>query len=458
MLKHSEKLNGLIKYTVAAILLGVPLYPKFPLINVPGTFVAIRLEDLLIAFAGLLLVFALLPRIKEFWSNSLIKTIFLFLAVGLVSLASAVLVTKTVTPHIGFLHWARRVEYFIPLFLGMEAIRRDRTNIGFYFKVMLITLFFAFVYGVGQRYFNWPIIITQNAEYSKGVALRWIPGSHINSTFAGHYDLATYLVMFLPIVVSAIFVLKGIRTKVMLVLLWIFGLWLLVVAASRISLFSYLVASSFSLFLVKKYKVIPIVAIISIAFIGFSSNLLDRYVRLFQVSFDRVNEVIMLNDNLLAPPALAQDGTGVLERRGATPTPTPVPVFEDRSTSIRFNVEWPRAIRALKKNPLLGTGYSSITLATDNDYLRLLGEVGLLGFLAFSLLFFKIGKKFLFAWPFGKKYDKISLLFIAGMAGALPGLFINAVFIDIFEASKFATLFWLMMGFTLSLMNYGKTE
>ena len=57
-----------------------------------------------------------------------------------------------------------------------------------------------------------------------------------------------------------------------------------------------------------------------------------------------------------------------------------------RSGEIRFNVEWPRAITAFSKNPLLGTGPGSITLATDNDYLRSLGESGLLGFITFAFI------------------------------------------------------------------------
>ena len=63
-----------------------------------------------------------------------------------------------------------------------------------------------------------------------------------------------------------------------------------------------------------------------------------------------------------------------------------------RSFQIRLNIEWPRAIRAFWKNPFLGTGYSSITIATDNDYLRILGETGIFGLLSFVLLFFVLVK------------------------------------------------------------------
>ena len=49
MHERSSKLKIIYKYLVSAIILAVPLYPKFPLIEVPGTFVSVRLEDFLLA-------------------------------------------------------------------------------------------------------------------------------------------------------------------------------------------------------------------------------------------------------------------------------------------------------------------------------------------------------------------------------------------------------------------------
>jgi O-antigen ligase len=166
------------------------------------------------------------------------------------------------------------------------------------------------------------------------------------------------------------------------------------------------------------------------------------------VSVDRVKKIKLINYDFPKKALAASE-----ESSGFSSTPA----VEDRSTNIRFNVEWPRAIRALAKNPLLGTGYSSITLATDNDYLRLLGEVGLLGFFAFFLIFLRIGALYLDTLPLYRRFSGIELAFIAGAIGALPGLFANAVFIDIFEASKFAITFWLITGISLGLVNKHKS-
>jgi hypothetical protein len=453
MLKHSGWHDSLLKYLTAAIILAVPLYPKFPFIRIPGTFVSIRLEDVLVAASSVFWLVIFYPQIKRLLKDKLVVSMVLFLIVGLISVASAVVVTHTAQLHIAYFHWLRRIEYFIPLFIGIYAIRQDNENTGFFFKTLLVVLSVAFVYGVGQKYLNWPIIVTQNEEYSKGIALRYIPGSHINSTFAGHYDLATFLVLVLPIIIVAFFTLKGMWTRAILGINYLFGLWLMVNSASRISLVSYLMSSVIALVLIKKYKVIPVLVVLSIVFTGFSSNLQARYGRLFEVTREKIENIIS-SQNHIKPVYASEQVRGFPEKKTRELlTPTPAPVFEDRSTSIRLNVEWPRAIRALEKNPMLGTGYSSITLATDNDYLRLLGEVGTLGFLAFFLVLGNLSLKLYKAFPLTENYQGIKLAFTAGYIGALPGLFVNAFFIDIFEASKFAIIFWLITGIVLSIVS-----
>jgi len=117
--------------------------------------------------------------------------------------------------------------------------------------------------------------------------------------------------------------------------------------------------------------------------------------------------------------------------------------------AIRLNVEWPRALRAFAKNPLLGTGFSSITLATDNDYLRLLGEVGLLGFVTFVMILLLILKeaiKIIFA-----KEKDFSWFLGVGITCGILGFFTNALFIDVFEASKVAITFWLLSGLLVGI-------
>lgn len=450
MLKHLQKLDTKLHtfnvYLLGIIILAVPLYPKFPFLTVPGTFVSIRLEDFLIALLAVSWGMSTLPNIRLFVKDPINKAFILFLSAGLLSLLSALFVTKSVNPLIGALHWARRIEYFIPFFVARSVIKREPDRFHFYIKNLLIVVGISFLIGAGQKYLNWPIIITQNLEYSKGVVLRWISGSHINATFAGHYDLATFLVLFMPFAVAS-FALAPKKMKVVWGVIFLFGLWLIINAISRISIVSYLMGVTLSLVFIKKYKYIPFIVILSLALFSTDPGLQTRYGRIIEVLKERSEKIMQLPSVSVAHAQQLRQG------EPPTPTPTPIPVVEDRSSSIRFQVEWPRAIRALQKNPVLGTGYSSITLATDNNYLRILGEIGLLGFFAFILIFVRILEKASGAFPLVSSFDGIKLAYVAGVSAAIPGIFLNAVFIDIFAASKFAILFWTMIGIYVGLLS-----
>jgi hypothetical protein len=453
MQKLLKKFDKVTKYLVAAILVVVPIYPKFPFIDIPKTHVFIRLEDFLMLVGAIYLAFFFLKDAKSFLKNKVNYSVLLFLFVGFISLISAIFVTKTVYPTLGLLHWLRRVEYLIPLFLATTVFVDTKKKLKFYLNLIVLTLLMVFIYGVGQKYFSWPVIATQNEEIAGGIAQRWNPGSHLYSTFAGHYDLASYLVLLLPVIISYFYLVKDKVLKIVVGFSFLGGLWLLANSLSRISIVSYLGAMTISLVLIKKYKEVLIVGLISLAVFGFSSNLLDRYSRIFRVTKEKIQERVEIQDNVV----FAQEETSTIQRKENSITrPTPIPIFEDRSTSIRLNVEWPRALRSFYKNPLLGTGYSSITLATDNDYLRLLGEVGIIGFLAFFLFLTRIFSKGILAFPLAKNFKGESLALMAGLSGAIPGVLLNALFIDIFEASKFAVVFWLMIGLGLSVVNNEK--
>jgi hypothetical protein len=439
---------------VVTLLLVIPLYPKFPFLPIPGSQVSVRLEDVLvfamIAIWGIISI----KEIPSYIKNPTTRAFLLFWFIGLVSLMSAVFVTKTVIPHIAFLHWFRRVQYMIMFFIGYSAIK-EKVKLTFIIKCLLVVVPILFIYGIGQKYLGWPVITTQNPEYAKGIALRYVPGGHLVSTFAGHYDMASYMVFTLPLIV-VLFVSKlpqinrlnlfssSRLSRVFIALISTLGLWLLVNAAHRISIVSYMLSVSAALVFTKRKRFIPLAIVASIVFIGFSSNLIDRYTRIFQVTARSVLSAQIFIVQAAETNAVPQ------KRISSTPQPTEGPtVFEDRSVSIRLNMEWPRAFRAFMKNPLLGTGYSSITLATDNDYLRMLGETGILGVGSFLLICVRIVVT-LFPIYF-KKSLNLNRIFVLSVFGALAGVLLNMVFVDILEASKFAIHFWLILGLAVGL-------
>ena len=133
------------------------------------------------------------------------------------------------------------------------------------------------------------------------------------------------------------------------------------------------------------------------------------------------------------------------------------------SSAIRFDALWPMAIKGFLRNPLLGSGYSTLNKiqvsdfteaeSTDNDYLRVLGETGILGFVSFFgiiAIVFKIVYQ-----KINKIKSRFFYSFIIGMMGGIMALLINAVYIDVFEASKIAFIFWAMIAILLISLELG---
>jgi hypothetical protein len=122
------------------------------------------------------------------------------------------------------------------------------------------------------------------------------------------------------------------------------------------------------------------------------------------------------------------------------------------SVAIRLDALWPRAEAGFARNPLLGSGYSTLTKSTneeftqaestDNDYLRMLGETGLLGTLAFLAI--PLATMY-YAYLLYRQTDDKALKYLSlGMIGAIVSLLVNATYIDIFESSKIAYVLWIM--------------
>jgi len=462
MSKHSNWLNKLYQYLIVAMVLTVPIFPKFPFIKIPFTYVSVRLEDFLIAIIAFFTIVKIIPNIKKFFLGDTQRRILIYIGVGLVSLLSGIFLTKTVVPTVGILHWGRRIEYFIPFFAALLVMKEEsKSLLPFILKIIMLIYLIIFIYGLGQMYLHWPVIITQNVEYSKGIALRWIPGSHINSTFAGHYDLATFLVFLTPIIINLFILLKEKWVKYVLIICLAGTYWLFNVALSRISIFSFILGATISLLILKKWKAIPIFIVLSALVFGSSSSLRDRFQRIIDVINVKTKNIMVLPKTSIvyAEDRVATEGVKISPTPAAIVTsPSPEPLIEDRSSSIRFVVEWPRAIRAFLKNPLLGTGYSSITLATDNDYLRALGETGILGFTSFMLILGSILMLIRKAILNINKYNIIEKSFVAGYSGGFIAILINAFFIDIFEASKFAIIFWFFTGLFVYIVQNNKYE
>ncbi len=456
---------NIFKSILAILILFVPLYPKFPLFNVSDTYVAIRLDDIVIGLAVLSwIIYQIKNKFPVFKTKISLLFIAYFIAI-IASFVTAFFVYQTDLTNILVLNLFRRFEYMSLFFVTLPAIKNIKDTKVFYI-FLLIATFFVCVYGYGQKYFKFPVISTMNSEFSKGQLLQMNTWTRISSTFAGHYDLAAFMSVVLIIIGAAVIISKNKLIKITSLIIWIASFNILTLTASRVSIFAFWGGISLSLILLRKYLWIVPISLLVI-FSMFSSKDLNQ--RLLATIPALKNQFISTSNNTNNPtPTLTPIPTTVVSTKptgtkSTTPTPTIVRHQETenypqvdtdvgvaRSGEIRFNVEWPRAINAFKKNPITGTGLGSITLATDNDYLRNLGESGVLGFITFStVIIFFVKETFLFGFKKNKTDEqKMAIILFGGLAATLA----NAIFIDVFEASKTAYLFWIMMGLYYQLI------
>ncbi|MDA1079303.1 MAG: O-antigen ligase family protein [bacterium] len=140
------------------------------------------------------------------------------------------------------------------------------------------------------------------------------------------------------------------------------------------------------------------------------------------------------------------------------------------SVAIRLDTLWPQAIAGFYKNPVLGSGYATLTKetvqqfteaeSTDNNYLRSLGETGLAGFITFYgciLTALTLSARTLRKKSSRKLSPYETAALIGVIAGTL-GLLVNATYIDVFVASKIALLYWGYTGMAMAIYFWHKNE
>jgi hypothetical protein len=475
---------------IGFLLFFIPLYPKLPVVDISHTWVYIRLEDFAVAIVvGVWLVqlwrrkiplkLPLVIPIVAYWAMGGISVLFslIFLRAQLVNFF----------PHLALLHYFRRIEYIIVFFVAASTIK-DIERVKKYLIVAAVALAGVCLYGLGQKFLGWPAFLTMNEEFAKGIPLRLPPTARITSTFAGHYDLAAYLVLMIGLFGSLIFGLKKRLHQLGVFLLVLVSFILLLLTASRISFAVYLIVISLVLYLQKKkWLIIPVVlvSLLLMSYVSGASQRFGKTLRVEEVVYDartgqpiasleeieqpEVEEELPLGTGFISLPIIQTkppEATKVAMIRKSLRTASRSAeiatisgqflikraIVYDISITTRFQGTWPRALKAFRRNPLLGSGYSSIDVGTDSSYLRALGETGVLGFLSFLGIFFSLGlvaKQGLarLNHPFGR-----SLLI--GMTAGVIGLMLNAILIDVFEASKVAFNLWILLGVTVGTLNF----
>ncbi|MDO8657814.1 MAG: O-antigen ligase family protein [Candidatus Levybacteria bacterium] len=527
--------NFLFIFTIF-LLAFIPLYPKIPLLDVEHTWVYVRVEDFAVTFIVLVWIILLLLKKVSLKTPLTIPIMIFWVIGGLTTLHGVLILFPTlanVFSNVAFLSYLRRIEYMSLFFIAYASIK-DKKFIAYVAVSLAIILLLVVGYGFGQKFLGFPAFLTMNEEFAKGVPIQLSDLSRVPSTFAGQYDLAAYLVLIVPLLVSLVFGFKKLIIKIFLLITSTLGFALLFMTVSRVSFFALLLSLLILLILQKKKMIILSLLVLTFALLIFSPSLLQRFkstVSEINVLVDaktggaigQVKEVpaAYFKDKIirriantdtnalsatvsaivpfqLIPPIApvvieANSSTGENLPQGTSYINLPLsPVIKkvdayffqkltnkggvesdeisafygdfliktvkayDLSFTTRFQGEWPKTFDAFKRNIFLGSGFGSVSLAVDNNYLRILGESGLFGLIAFLSIFIIA---LIYARKLLPKVDSpIIRSFVIGFLAGSFGLALNAFLIDVFEASKIAFTYWLLMGVVIGALHLYKKE
>ncbi|KKU81491.1 MAG: hypothetical protein UY10_C0055G0003 [Microgenomates group bacterium GW2011_GWA2_47_8] len=264
------------------LLVFIPLYPKLPLVDIRHTWVYVRIEDFAVLFVlffwGLLVV-----RKQLSLKTPLTVPILIFWMIGAIATIHGIfLIFSSLTdayPNVAFLSFVRRVEYMSLFFVSYSAMK-DRRLFPLVVAALTVTLFMVSVYGIGQKYFGFPAFLTMNEEFAKGIPIRLSRLSRVSSTFGGHYDLAAYLVLVIPVVVSMVFAFRHWLIRAILLVAALLGFVVLFMTVSRISFFALFVSLGLVLFMQRRKFVLfsaPVVVIVILLIVSLSPSIFDRF-------------------------------------------------------------------------------------------------------------------------------------------------------------------------------------
>ena len=482
----SACINENLLFIMCLFLLAfIPLFPKIPLFDIlPGYIVRVRIEDFLVIATGIVWLRDVFKR-KVQWNTSYFWIVVLYAILGLLSIFIGIVLLRTIPPeplHIGKsgLHFFRYLEYFSLFFFCLAAIKK-RWQLVAAFLVIVVTMLGVVTYGVGQKYARFPVYSTMNREYSKGEKLYLQEGARPQSTFAGHYDLAAYLVIILPLIFSVSLGLlknKSIISKILsflsLQLVHALGVGMLLLSSSKTAIVAYGVALATVIMLhiasirSRKWQFIwasitLTLAIVTslVGWIYLPTNLKIKVLGLLpraeQTARELPSDLIGTGYEEKIVTKTLDDGTVEVIKVFEKQTWSPNALKYGLSMGIRLDTLWPNALLGLARSPLTGSGYGTLATmdshafseadSTDNNFLRTLGETGILGFVCFyGFILFIIIKISLDT----HRDNTFIRSWTLGFSGSIVGLLLTAIYLDVFAASKVAFIFWAISGLTMS--------
>lgn len=416
------------------LLICIAILPKINIISVIKNATGIRIEDLLIAIYILLeIVTTIRNRKIKNTSKDFAKILKAFSIYFLCVTISSIygVINGWVNPLVTLLYLIRKIEYFCMILIGFKYMNKYK-NFDKFIKVADLVVIVHFIFSVLQ-------LGGIMGSFNAGEAKETLTQGRVSSTFNGAYEFSAFLLLLLPVYLNKILNLKEHKVKnYILVGMIVFDI---LISESRSSL---LIGAFIILLMILKAKKVTIQKVVQRSFlvllaliviiVGISTNNINLE-RFENLSINSIIEMLKITweyksfDNYLA--------TG--DWYGYSPyTLTDITNMGiDASLYVRVS-HWMQMIDGLIESPIVGLGASISGTAADGNYIRILCESGILGFVMWCNLLICIYKTLKDENNSAKTISKYAFISIV----------IGAVLIDIFEASKVMMTFWFMLGVT----------
>ncbi len=418
------------------LILGfVLMFPKFNLINVPGTYIGIRAEDFMIALF-LLVVFvkemrkekkdrittknASLRKISQVFSVFFILTVIstIFGAInGYINVAH------------GLLFCIRNLEYFLFIIVGiMFGKKYGKEDKLFHFIVWCLLIHVAIGF---LQYFGVLGALKDGAMVTSR-------GSRVWSTFNGPYEFSGFLTMVAPVCLYMFLEGKKVFFYGVAVLAALAGVLLSQSRSSLIVLavlIGWLIARDFLKMakygkerkaLARNVILILCMAVVTVT-LAQGNTLMNRFAS------------IKTSDIVESTKGAIEEVESTTESGGKPPSTNVSAQAGDTSYNIRIR-KWIALFNDFMESPVIGCGPSAASEAADGNYVRLLAESGVLGLTLWLVFIATILKNL-------DKKKKTTYIMVVYSTMAL---LMTAVFIDIFIASKIMMLYYILVGYNIS--------
>jgi hypothetical protein len=398
----------------------LPLYPKLGLIDVAGTYIPVRIDDLVIAAAGAIWIVALLrERRQPERPRQLSLAVALWLGVTLLAFLVGAFLLQSIGLLTGAAYWAKPIEYVLLGLMAYDLVATGQLPLRHLLTTVLGAAALVIGYGVLEHFGLVPHLPGVNPP----------PGGTI-STMGDYHELASYLGLIL-ILVLCLWPRADTRgQRIGLLVLGGAGLAVLFWTGTR-SEYLALFAVFFGFLFWRPTRRLAVVAMVTMVVL-FVSPVVGYF--------------------LFPPPGLQEavtSGDVDLNDLGAFYNTTIRFAGAPMAYSLgeRFLYKWPALIAGALQSPIVGLGPSAAGEAADGYYLRVFVESGLVGLVAFVTL---IGTMFATAIRAARRSDGLPRNLAVAALAATAFVTIVGVLIDTWVASRVMELFWPLLGASLA--------